>query len=61
MENARERDLMNGRLHTPTPPEVDPDAPLPEVDPGPAPDDEPEPDPSRTPEGDPPNNAPPMR
>ena len=59
MDNACKPDQMDWRLHTPTPPEVDPDAPLPAVDPDPGPDDET--DPPQAPEGDPPANAPPMR
>ncbi|MFM0340074.1 hypothetical protein [Paraburkholderia fungorum] len=49
-------------LHTPMPPEVDPDAPLPTVDPNPAsePDENPLPDPGRAPEGDPPVKPPPV-
>ena len=52
--------IPSWRLHTPTPPEVDPDAPLPDVDPDRQPDeDEPE-NPSRPPEGDPPAKPPPV-
>lgn len=49
-------------LHTPMPPEVDPDAPLPthDPDPSPPPDDVPPDDPSRAPEGDPPSRPPPV-
>jgi hypothetical protein len=48
------------RMHTPSPPEVDPDAPLPDVDPDRQPDeDEPE-NPSRAPDGDPPAKPPPV-
>jgi hypothetical protein len=49
------------RMHTPRPPEVDPDAPLPNVDPEPEPDDDRPADPSHAPEGDPPNRQPPVR
>jgi hypothetical protein len=49
-------------LHTPMPPEVDPGAPQPTIDPNPAsePDENPLPDPTRTPEGDPPAKPPPV-
>jgi hypothetical protein len=52
--------IPRGRMHTPTPPEVDPDAPLPNVDPDPDPDDDRPEDPSRAPEGDPPARQPPV-
>jgi hypothetical protein len=49
------------RLHTPMPPEIDPDAPPPPaVDPDPVPNDDPANDPSRAPEGDPPMKPPPV-
>ncbi|MEP9323036.1 hypothetical protein PPMP20_07830 [Paraburkholderia phymatum] len=57
------------RLHTPTPPEVDPDPAPPDDDPNPGPDSPPIPErePDRAPPGqeppagDPPGHAPPMR
>lgn len=53
--------ILRWRMHTPRPPEVDPDAPLPNVDPDPDPDDDRPADPSHAPEGDPPNRQPPVR
>ncbi|TDY21748.1 hypothetical protein B0G81_1978 [Paraburkholderia sp. BL6665CI2N2] len=49
-------------LHTPMPPEVDPDAPPPtsDPDPSPPPDDVPPNDPDRAPDGDPPGRPPPQ-
>jgi hypothetical protein len=49
------------RMHTPMPPEIDPDAPPPPAtDPDPVPDD-PVSNPSREPQGDPPVKPPPVR
>ncbi|MFL9929505.1 hypothetical protein P0D88_09625 [Paraburkholderia sp. RL18-103-BIB-C] len=52
--------MSRWRMHTPMPPEVDPDAPLPDVDPDPQPDDDEPENPSRAPEGDPPAKPPPV-
>jgi hypothetical protein len=50
------------QLHTPMPPEIDPDAPPPPAtDPDPVPDDDPATPPSRAPDGDPPVKPPPIR
>lgn len=54
------RAIPTWRLHTPMPPEVDPDTPLPTVDPDPQPDDDEPANPSRAPDGDPPVKAPPV-
>ena len=49
-------------MHTPMPPEVDPEAPPPpSIDPDPVPDDDPVGNPTRAPEGDPPVKPPPVR
>jgi hypothetical protein len=60
--NARDVAGLAGlRLHTPMPPEVDPDAPPPPAtDPGRMPDD-PADNPPRGPDGDPPIEPPPVR
>jgi hypothetical protein len=47
-------------MHTPIPPEVDPDAPLPTVDPDPQPDND-RPNEPPAPEGDPPVKPPPVQ
>jgi hypothetical protein len=47
------------RLHTPMPPEIDPDAPMPTVDPPPVPADDPPAEPP-APDGDPPVRPPPV-
>ncbi|NKJ47056.1 hypothetical protein CIC12_09935 [Burkholderia sp. SG-MS1] len=54
--------VMRGlRMHTPMPPEIEPDSPAPPAtDPDPEPDD-PASDPSHEPEGDPPVKPPPVR
>jgi hypothetical protein len=61
---VRIRDARHVRglcMHTPMPPEIEPDAPPPPAtDPDPEPDD-PASDPSREPEGDPPAKPPPMQ
>lgn len=52
--------IARRHMHTPMPPEVDPDAPPPpEIDPDRAPPDDPASDPSRPPDGDPPVKPPP--
>ncbi|CAB3793505.1 hypothetical protein [Paraburkholderia fynbosensis] len=62
IRDARDVHAVRGlRLHTPMPPEIEPDAPSPPAtDPDPEPDD-PASDPSREPEGDPPVKPPPVR
>ncbi|WP_454827616.1 hypothetical protein [Paraburkholderia xenovorans] len=54
--------MPNLRLHTPAPPEIDPDTPPPTTDPDPSspPDDVPPSDPAHVPEGDPPVKPPPV-
>ncbi len=55
-------DAATSVMHTPTPPEIDPEAPPPpsiDPDPPPAPDDDPG-RPPRAPEGDPPAQPPPV-
>lgn len=55
-------DAATSVMHTPTPPEIDPEAPPPpsiDPDPPPAPDDDPG-GPPRAPEGDPPARPPPV-
>ncbi|MBW0446352.1 hypothetical protein EN871_07285 [bacterium M00.F.Ca.ET.228.01.1.1] len=56
-------DPASGVMHTPTPPEIDPEAPpAPNIDPDPppAPDDDPGGAPPGAPEGDPPATPPPV-
>ncbi|WP_094782704.1 hypothetical protein [Paraburkholderia ribeironis] len=54
------RCIARRHMHTPMPPEVDPDAPLPDSDPVRTPPDDPASDPSRPPDGDPPAKPPPV-
>lgn len=60
MKSLSAKPLPRVWLHTPMPPEVDPDAPLPTSDPERVPDDDPASDPTQTPEGDPPARPQPL-
>jgi len=64
MTRSNTHDAEARVMHTPTPPEIDPEAPpAPNIDPDPppAPDDDPGSAPPGAPEGDPPASPPPMR